>query len=119
VVSQNCKQHRTQSLSPNCTREKLTQAELFRYLSAVKHQREAAETFYSKLGMSGPAPGNVDKEKLIKDVRNALYASKICSYAQVRFVNLSCVLAAMSGHLRAHAPVAMCMHLCNCWGKCV
>lgn len=29
----------------------------------------------------GPAPG-VDKAQLIADVRAALYASKICSYAQ-------------------------------------
>lgn len=53
-----------------------------RYLSSIKGQRETAEKFYSDLGMTGPKTMDVDKQQLINDVRNALYASKICSYAQ-------------------------------------
>lgn len=56
---------------------------VYRYLSSIKGQREAAEKFYTDLGMSGPKTMDVDKQQLIIDVRNALYASKICSYAQV------------------------------------
>jgi 6-phosphogluconate dehydrogenase len=51
-----------------------------RMLSALKDQRVAA----SKI-LSGPKPepiANVDKKQLVEDVRHALYASKICSYAQ-------------------------------------
>lgn len=49
-----------------------------RYLSARKQERVIA----SKI-LNGPTeiPG-VDKQQLIDDVRQALYASKICSYAQ-------------------------------------
>lgn len=57
---------------------------MYRYLSSIKGQRETAEKFYTELGMSGPKTMDVDKTQLISDVRNALYASKICSYAQVR-----------------------------------
>lgn len=50
-----------------------------RYMSALLEQRKAA----SKI-LSGPKPGQspVDKETLITEVAHALYASKICSYAQ-------------------------------------
>lgn len=52
-----------------------------RYLSGMKSQRMAA----SKV-LTGPAPSaaasGVDKKQLLNDVREALYASKICSYAQ-------------------------------------
>ena len=50
-----------------------------RIVSAQRAERLAA----SKI-LSGPKPGpaNVDKKQLIDDVRHALYASKICSYAQ-------------------------------------
>ncbi|KAG7389996.1 hypothetical protein PHYPSEUDO_008958 [Phytophthora pseudosyringae] len=49
-----------------------------RYLSARKEERVLA----SKL-LSGPSEiPAVDKQQLIDDVRQALYASKICSYAQ-------------------------------------
>jgi 6-phosphogluconate dehydrogenase len=50
-----------------------------RILSAMKAERVAA----GKL-LKGPAPGkvSVDKKQLVDDVRHALYASKICSYAQ-------------------------------------
>ena len=51
-----------------------------RMLSALKTERVAA----SKI-LGGPKPepiAGVDKKQLIEDVRHALYASKICSYAQ-------------------------------------
>jgi len=51
-----------------------------RMLSAQKAERVAA----SKI-LGGPKPepvAGVDKKQLIEDVRHALYASKICSYAQ-------------------------------------
>ena len=51
-----------------------------RMLSAQKKERVAA----SKI-LVGPVPGpvqGVDKKQLVEDVRHALYASKICSYAQ-------------------------------------
>ncbi len=51
-----------------------------RMLSAQKQERVAASKI---LGGPQPAPiANVDKKQLIEDVRHALYASKICSYAQ-------------------------------------
>jgi hypothetical protein len=47
-------------------------------------QRTAAAALFGKLGLKAPAaPAGVDKAKLIEDVRQALYCSKICSYAQV------------------------------------
>ncbi|KAG1354234.1 6-phosphogluconate dehydrogenase, decarboxylating 1 [Cocos nucifera] len=54
-----------------------------RFLSGLKEERvEAAKVFklggFSDILSSQP----VDKAKLIEDVRQALYASKICSYAQ-------------------------------------
>lgn len=54
-----------------------------RYMSALKPEREAAAEVFSKLGVKQPTaiPG-VDKKQLIEDVKLALYASKICSYAQ-------------------------------------
>ena len=51
-----------------------------RMLSAQKTERVAA----SKL-LGGPQPGalkDVDKKQLVEDVKQALYASKVCSYAQ-------------------------------------
>ncbi|OQR89745.1 6-phosphogluconate dehydrogenase [Thraustotheca clavata] len=49
-----------------------------RYLSGMKEQRVHA----SKI-LNGPTElPSVDKQQLIDDVRQALYASKICSYAQ-------------------------------------
>lgn len=52
-----------------------------RYASAEKDQRVQAARI-----LKGPMPGEggsqVDKKQLIDDVRRALYASKICSYAQ-------------------------------------
>uniref|UniRef100_A0A7N0T696 6-phosphogluconate dehydrogenase, decarboxylating n=1 Tax=Kalanchoe fedtschenkoi TaxID=63787 RepID=A0A7N0T696_KALFE len=52
-----------------------------RFLSGLKEERvKAAEVFSS--GVFGDSSIVVDKQKLIDDVRQALYASKICSYAQ-------------------------------------
>ena len=54
-----------------------------RFLSGLKEERvEAAKVF--KSGGIGDIVTDqpVDKQKLIDDVRKALYAAKICSYAQ-------------------------------------
>eukprot|EP00188_Purpureofilum_apyrenoidigerum_P004889 Plantae.Rhodophyta-Purpureofilum_apyrenoidigerum.ctg5883.p1 GENE.Plantae.Rhodophyta-Purpureofilum_apyrenoidigerum.ctg5883~~Plantae.Rhodophyta-Purpureofilum_apyrenoidigerum.ctg5883.p1 ORF type:complete len:564 (+),score=127.58 Plantae.Rhodophyta-Purpureofilum_apyrenoidigerum.ctg5883:47-1693(+) len=51
-----------------------------RYLSGLKGERLEAEKL-----LSGPSPSTKsaeEKKQLIADVRKALYASKICSYAQ-------------------------------------
>lgn len=54
-----------------------------RFLSGLKDERvEAAKVFKSGGFDDILADQVVDKEKLINDVRQALYASKICSYAQ-------------------------------------
>ncbi|KAK1308607.1 hypothetical protein QJS10_CPA09g00145 [Acorus calamus] len=53
-----------------------------RYLSGLKEEREAASSVFESVGVSGPKLGSVDKKRLVDDVRQALYASKICSYAQ-------------------------------------
>ena len=56
-----------------------------RYLSGLKDEREAAAEVLKAAGMEediGSVSKNVDKKRLIDDVRKALYASKICSYAQ-------------------------------------
>lgn len=50
-----------------------------RFLSGLKEEREAASEVYSEIGV---VKSSVDKKRLIDDVRQALYASKICSYAQ-------------------------------------
>lgn len=56
-----------------------------RYLSGLKEEREAAEEVLKGAGMTeqvGNVRSGIDKKRLIDDVRQALYASKICSYAQ-------------------------------------
>ena len=54
-----------------------------RCLSGLKEERVAAEAFYSKLGLApAAAKSAADKKQLINDVRYALYASKVTSYAQ-------------------------------------
>jgi 6-phosphogluconate dehydrogenase len=57
----------------------VSEAVFARCLSAVKEERIAA----SKI-LSGPTPeiNSLEKEKLISAIRDALYCSKICSYAQ-------------------------------------
>ena len=54
-----------------------------RFLSGLKEERvEAAKVFKSSGFENVLCDQTVDKKKLIDDVRQALYASKICSYAQ-------------------------------------
>ncbi|XP_071697436.1 6-phosphogluconate dehydrogenase, decarboxylating 1, chloroplastic-like [Rutidosis leptorrhynchoides] len=56
-----------------------------RYLSGLKDERENAEKVLAEAGMKDDVASvrsGVDKKRLIDDVRQALYASKICSYAQ-------------------------------------
>jgi 6-phosphogluconate dehydrogenase len=60
-----------------------------RFLSGRKEEREAA----SKV-LTGPSVDNVDKQQVLNDLRAALYASKICSYAQ----GLSLIRAASDEH---------------------
>ena len=49
-----------------------------RFISFLKDDREAASSI-----LTGPTEvPQVDREQLLKDVRDALYAAKICSYAQ-------------------------------------
>ena len=56
-----------------------------RYLSGLKEERENAAEALRQAGLNEPEGvklSGVDKKRLIDDVRQALYASKICSYAQ-------------------------------------
>lgn len=56
-----------------------------RFLSGLKEERVAAAEVLAAAGMKeevGTIRGGIDKKRLIDDVRQALYASKICSYAQ-------------------------------------
>ena len=57
-----------------------------RYLSGLKEERENTATVLKEAGLSDElertSVSGVDKKRLIDDVRRALYASKICSYAQ-------------------------------------
>jgi 6-phosphogluconate dehydrogenase len=56
----------------------ITEAVFARCMSALKDERMAAAPV-----LRGPRAGfNSDREKFIENVRQALYASKICSYAQ-------------------------------------
>lgn len=56
-----------------------------RYLSGLKEERVAAAKIFEEAGL-GIRPlssiSGVNKKQLVDDVRKALYASKICSYAQ-------------------------------------
>ncbi|KAL6191955.1 hypothetical protein ACLB2K_038344 [Fragaria x ananassa] len=56
-----------------------------RFLSGLKEERESAEEALKEAGFKeeiGNVVSGIDKKRLIDDVRQALYASKICSYAQ-------------------------------------
>lgn len=58
-----------------------------RFLSGLKEERVSAAAFYEKIGVPQPstssaASAGIDKAELVSNVRAALYASKICSYAQ-------------------------------------
>eukprot|EP00271_Cylindrocystis_brebissonii_P017829 TRINITY_DN47_c0_g1_i3.p1 TRINITY_DN47_c0_g1~~TRINITY_DN47_c0_g1_i3.p1 ORF type:complete len:487 (+),score=108.58 TRINITY_DN47_c0_g1_i3:240-1700(+) len=54
-----------------------------RFLSGLKEERVAASKVYEELGVSDiQSKPTVDKKELVDNVRKALYAAKICSYAQ-------------------------------------
>lgn len=56
-----------------------------RYLSGLKEERENAAEALKEAGLKeevSSVKSGIDKKRLIDDVRQALYASKICSYAQ-------------------------------------
>ena len=55
-----------------------------RFLSGLKDERVSAAEFFEARGLGAPAAGadGMDAAVLIDAVRDALYASKICSYAQ-------------------------------------
>ncbi|KAL2559133.1 6-phosphogluconate dehydrogenase [Forsythia ovata] len=54
-----------------------------RFLSGLKEERAQAAKVFKSIGVSDILTDqDADKQKLIDDVRQALYASKICSYAQ-------------------------------------
>ena len=56
----------------------ITEAVYARYISAIKREREQAARI-----LPGPQPADgLDRERVIAAVGQALYASKICSYAQ-------------------------------------
>ena len=58
----------------------ITESVFARYMSAVKEERVYASEVLS--GPTGKAALAIKKEQLIEAVRQALYMSKICSYAQ-------------------------------------
>jgi 6-phosphogluconate dehydrogenase len=55
-----------------------------RFLSGLKDERVHAQAAYNSLGVSpaDSSAASIDKKQLVEDVKAALYASKICSYAQ-------------------------------------
>eukprot|EP00249_Psilotum_nudum_P015152 c25191_g1_i1 orf=311-1771(+) len=54
-----------------------------RFLSGLKEERVSAFGIFKEAGIGDLlTPNDLDKEQLVDDVRKALYASKICSYAQ-------------------------------------
>jgi 6-phosphogluconate dehydrogenase len=54
-----------------------------RFLSGLKDERVAAAKFFDSQGLKAPTPAEgVNKKELVEIVKHALYASKICSYAQ-------------------------------------
>jgi 6-phosphogluconate dehydrogenase len=61
-----------------------------RFISGLKEERVAAEKLYQ----SSHSLPKVDKAQLIQDVRHALYASKVCSYAQ----GMNLIRAASNSH---------------------
>ncbi|HQK93701.1 MAG TPA: NADP-dependent phosphogluconate dehydrogenase [Armatimonadota bacterium] len=67
-----------------------------RQLSALKAERVAAEEVYGK-----PQPATSLGDRFVEDVRAALYAAKICSYAQG-----FALLSAASSEFGYHMPLA-------------
>lgn len=54
-----------------------------RFLSGLKGERVQASKAFKSIGVDKTlSEEKIDKQRLINDVRQALYASKICSYAQ-------------------------------------
>lgn len=54
-----------------------------RFISGLKDERVAMSETFEPLGLGAPKPKEgIDKAQLIDDVKQALYCSKICSYAQ-------------------------------------
>ncbi|XP_010558538.1 PREDICTED: 6-phosphogluconate dehydrogenase, decarboxylating 3-like [Tarenaya hassleriana] len=55
-----------------------------RFISGLKEERVQAAKVFKESGLCGDilTDQEIDKKQLIEDVRRALYASKICSYAQ-------------------------------------
>uniref|UniRef100_A0A2P2LSR8 6-phosphogluconate dehydrogenase, decarboxylating n=1 Tax=Rhizophora mucronata TaxID=61149 RepID=A0A2P2LSR8_RHIMU len=56
-----------------------------RYLSGLKEERESTAVVLKEAGLKdevGAVKVGIDKKSLVDDVRQTLYASKICSYAQ-------------------------------------
>lgn len=68
----------------------VTSAVFARAISAQKEERERASKILK--GPSGPRGDRLEKDQFIEEVRQALYASKICSYAQ-GFVQLQSAAA--------------------------
>jgi 6-phosphogluconate dehydrogenase len=67
-----------QALQLGAPTSTITEAVFARCLSALKAEREAAAQL-----LPGPEPTmDVDRDQFVADVQQALYASKICSYAQ-------------------------------------
>ncbi|KAL2559398.1 6-phosphogluconate dehydrogenase [Forsythia ovata] len=67
-----------------------------RFLSGLKEERVQAAKVFKSIGVSDILTDqDADKQKLIDDVRQALYASKICSYAQG--MNLICAKSIEKG----------------------
>ena len=58
----------------------ITESVFSRFISAMKEERVAASKVLKRTEADSSCPG--DKEAFIEAVRKALYASKICSYAQ-------------------------------------
>lgn len=68
----------------------VTSAVFARAISAQKKERERASKILK--GPSGPRGDRLEKDEFIEEVRQALYVSKICSYAQ-GFVQLQAAAA--------------------------
>jgi 6-phosphogluconate dehydrogenase len=59
----------------------IAEATFARFMSALKDERVAAATLLAAPSPAAPLKAS-ERDALIEDVRQALYASKICSYAQ-------------------------------------
>ncbi|HEY8528959.1 MAG TPA: NADP-dependent phosphogluconate dehydrogenase [Paenibacillaceae bacterium] len=80
----------------------VTEAVFARFLSALKEERVEASR---RLGGPRPAPFTGDRAAFVEQVRRALYASKICSYAQ-GFAQMRAASEAYGWNLR-YGDIAM------------